>query len=536
MIEEIEGSNSESVNLRQYLPLVRRRLWHFVVPLFLGWLTVWSVSWVLPSVYRSGTLILVAEPTMPKDYVVPNVSGNLQERLQSITQQILSRTRLLHIIDELNLYTEPGRHLTPDDAVERMRKDIEIELVHERDELTAFNVYYSSHDPHVAQKVTSELTNLFISENLEMRQRQSQDTTNFLESQLEGARKTLAEQEAKIREFKDQHPGELPTQLQSNLAILTGVQSQLQNEEDALNASKHQEAYLQSLMNQYHSLKRSAKTGAGAPIALPALDQELDRLRGQLADLSSHYTEQHPDVRKLKQQIAKTQKLRDEALASLKSSASATPADASPDAAATRDEADLQDMGPMLQIQGQLQSNQVEIANREHSIEGLKAQLNVYQGRLNQEPVREQQLTDLTRGYEQSKANYDELLKKKNGSEMATSMELRQQGEHFRILDPPSLPVKPSSPNRLKLCGIGLVVGVLLGAAVSAGAEVIDDRLFSEKELKEMVPVVVLSEIPNLATAEEKQREFRWIVLGWVAAGFAFAVILAGSALSYFRG
>ena len=139
----------------------------------------------------------------------------------------------------------------------------------------------------------------------------------------------------------------------------------------------------------------------------------------------------------------------------------------------------------MLQIQGQLQSNQVEIANREHSIEGLKAQLNLYQGRLNQEPVREQQLTDLTRGYEQSKANYDELLKKKNGSEMATSMELRQQGEHFRILDPPSLPVKPSFPNRLKLCGIGLVVGVFLGAAVSAGAELIDDRLFSEKELKE---------------------------------------------------
>ena len=110
----------------------------------------------------------------------------------------------------------------------------------------------------------------------------------------------------------------------------------------------------------------------------------------------------------------------------------------------------------MLQIQGQLKANQVEIANREHAIEGLKAQLNVYQARLNQEPVREQQLTDLTRGYEQSKANYDELLKKKNGSEMATSMELRQQGEHFRILDPPSLPVKPSFPNRLKLCGIGL--------------------------------------------------------------------------------
>ena len=362
-----------------------------------------------------------------------------------------------------------------------------------------------------------------------------EDTTNFLESQLEGARKTLAEQEAKIREFKDQHPGELPTQLQSNLAILGGVQSQLQNEEDALNAAKHQDAYLQSLLSQYHSLQRSSKTGDGAPVALPALDQELDKLKSQLADLSSHYTERHPDVRKLKEQIAKTEKMRDETVSALNANTTRTQADASK-GPVPRDEAELQDMGPMLQIQGQLQANQVEIANREHAIEGLKAQLNVYQGRLNQEPVREQQLTDLTRGYEQSKANYDELLKKKNGSEMATSMELRQQGEHFRILDPPSLPVTPSFPNRLKLCAIGLVVGVFLGAAVSAGAEVIDDRLFSEKELKELVPVIVLSEIPNLATAEEKRKEFTWIVLGWVAASFAFAAILVGTALSYFRG
>jgi protein tyrosine kinase modulator len=532
MVEEFEEKNSEGLNLRQYWPLVRRRHGHFLVLLFLGWLTVWSVSWVLPSVYRSGTLILVAQPTMPKDYVVPNISDDLQQRLQSITQQILSRTRLLHIIDQLNLYAEAGRRLTPDERVELMRKDIEIELVRDKDELTAFNIYYSSHDPHMAQKVTSELTSLFISENMEMRQRQSEDTTNFLESQLKAAKNILAEQEAKIREFKDQHPGELPTQLQSNLAILGGAQSQLQNEEDALNVAKHQVAYLQSLLN---SLQRSSKTGDGAPMGLSALDQELDRLKGQLADLSSHYTERHPDVRKLKEQIAKTEKMRDEIVAGLKGNASNTEADAGT-GAVPRDDAGLQETGPMLQIQGQLQANQVEISNRERAIAVLKAQVSLYQARLNQEPVREQQLTDLTRGYDQSKANYDELLKKKNASEMATSMELRQQGEHFRILDPPSLPVKPSSPNRLKLCGIGLVVGVLLGAGVSAGAEVMDDRVFSEKELKERISTIIIAEIPNLSTAEEREKELRSVILRWVAAGVAFAAILAGTALSYLRG
>ncbi len=536
MVEELEGKNSESLNLRQYWPLVRRRQWYFVIPLFLGWLAVWSVSWVLPSVYRSGTLILVAQPTMPKDYVVPNISDSLQERLQSISQQILSRTRLLQIIDQLNLYSRTDRPLTPDDKVELMRKDIEIELIRDRDQLTAFNIYYSSGDPHVAQKVTSELTNLFINENLELRQRQSEDTTKFLESQLEGARNILAQQEAKIREFKDQHPGELPSQLQSNLAILSGAQSQLQSEEDALNVAKHQNAYLQSLLNQYHSLQKSSKPGDGAPMGLSAIDQELDKLKSQLADLSSHYTDQHPDVRKVKEQIAKTQKMRDEIVAALKANASNTQAADAGSSSVARDDAELQDAGPMLQMQGQLKANEVEIANREHAIAVLKDQVNVYQSRLNQEPVREQQLTDLTRGYDQSKANYDELLRKKNGSEMATSMELRQQGEHFRIVDPPSLPLKPSSPNRLKLCGIGLAVGILLGAGISAGAELMDDRIFSEKELKARISTVIISEISDLATAKEREERLKSAIRGWVVTGIAFAVILAGTAISYLRG
>ena len=139
-----------------------------------------------------------------------------------------------------------------------------------------------------------------------------------------------------------------------------------------------------------------------------------------------------------------------------------------------------------IQLQGQLKSNQIDMANKEHEIAGLKAKIDDYQRRLNQEPAREQQFTDLTRGYEQSKANYDELLKKKNDSEMATSMELLQQGEHFRMIDPPSLPLKPDFPNRLKFCGIGLGIGVALGGAVAGGTEFLDDRLHNEKALKEL--------------------------------------------------
>src|SRR5208337_813678 len=128
MPENVRAKDPEGFDLQHYLGIVRRRHLHFLIPLFLGWLAVWGSSWVLPARYESSTLILVEQPTMSKDYVVPNVNEDLQARMQNLTQQILSRTRLLHIVDELNLYAKDRRRLGPDEIVERMRKDIQIEL------------------------------------------------------------------------------------------------------------------------------------------------------------------------------------------------------------------------------------------------------------------------------------------------------------------------------------------------------------------------------------------------------------------------
>jgi uncharacterized protein involved in exopolysaccharide biosynthesis len=187
----------------------------------------------------------------------------------------------------------------------------------------------------------------------------------------------------------------------------------------------------------------------------------------------------------------------------------------------------------LVQLQGQLQANQAEIANREQAISSLKGRIGSYQGRLNEEPVREQEMADLTRGYEQSKANYDDLLKKKNESEMATSMEQMQQGERFSILDPPSLPVKPDFPNRLKFCGIGVGVGFVLGLLLAGGFEALDDRLHSEQEIKSLLPVAAMAEIPEIVSPSDERTTKRKMALGWAMAGVVFTVILAGSAFSF---
>src|SRR6202789_4129110 len=309
MSEDFEEQSQGGFDLAHYMGIVRRRHMEFLIPLFVGWALVWGVSWILPPRYLSNTLILVEQPTMPKDYVTPNVNDDLQERMQSITQQILSRTRLLHIIDQFGLYANLHSQPSPDQKVQLMRKDIGIDLVRDNgNQITAFNVSYTSRDPHVAQRVTSELTNLFINENLEVREQQSEDTTKFLETQLEAARQSLAEQDAKIRVFKGEHVGDLPTQQASNLQILAGMQSQLQNEQDALNTARQQQVYLQTLINQYRTLQGTPKTADGA--ALPAIEKELDELRSQLAELSSKYTDSYPDVQKVKGQIAKTEKMK----------------------------------------------------------------------------------------------------------------------------------------------------------------------------------------------------------------------------------
>ena len=537
MVDDLEEKNPEGFDLQRWLGIARRRHVHFLIPLFLGWAAVWGASWVLAPRYQSTTLILVEQPTMPKDYVTPNVSDDLQHRLQSITQQILSRTRLLHIIDQFGLYGGEHASSSADEKVQLMRKDIAIELVRDgRDQISSFNISYTSHDPHIAQQVTGELTNLFINENLEVRQHQSEDTTKFLETQLETARQTLAQQEEKIRQFKGQHVGELPEQLPSNLQILSGLQSELQSDGDALNAAKQQHVYLQSLADQYRALQGPSRNGDNTSVGLPALDQELDRLRAQLADLRSHYTDRHPDVRKLKEQIAENEGMRERLLATLKTRGSQETATAGESVPQFSHGVEPAQESMLLQIQSQLRSNQAEITNRERAMSELKTKLEGYQGRINQEPIREQQLADLTRGYEQSKANYDELLKKKNESAMATSMELMQQGERFRVMDPPSFPQKPDFPNRFKFCGIGIGAGLALGIFVVALFETMDDRLHSGKEIRKLLPTEVIGEIPAIVNVADARIAKHTIWREWATAGVVFITILAGSVFSYLRG
>ena len=290
MTEEFDDQKSMR-GLDEYWAMVVRRRWWIIGPLFLGWLIVFASAWIIPPKYTSETVILVEQQKVPEQFVMPNVQVDLQERLQSITQQVLSRSRLLSIINNLHLY-QGMFFSSPDDQITQMRKDIRIDLVQapassgRPGALTAFKVSYVADKPQIAQQVNTQLATLFIDENVRASQQQSESTTNFLDSQLTASAAALADQEKKMREYESAHMGELPDQLQSNLQILTGAQGQLQSAVDARDKALQQQAYLNSLLTQYDAMGVTENT----PATPQSTAQQLQAMKTQLAELGGQDT------------------------------------------------------------------------------------------------------------------------------------------------------------------------------------------------------------------------------------------------------
>ncbi len=530
---------SKDLEFKDYWAMVVRRRWSLLGPFFLlGWLGFAVAHW-WPYLYRSEALILVEQQKVPEQYVTPNVISDLQDRLQSMTQQILSRTRLQRLIEQFNLYSRERARMIIEDVVNKMREDIRIEPMQARGrpgELTAFRISYGAKNPRVAQQVTNELTSLFIEENLQARTQQSVGTTAFLENQLEQARKDLAEQEQRQREYKLRYLGQLPEQQQSNLQILSSLEAQLHATTDSLDRAEQQKIYLESMRDEYKAMQSLVAGGAGGAGGAragsvhvnPVLAAEavLSDLRNKLADLEANYTPRHPDVVRFKEQIVQQEALKrrleaEQASAQKAEQASAQKSEASaPAPPATADPT-------FIEAESRLKAVLVEIRDREKEMDALRTRIKEFQSRLNLTPVREQQLTEVTRAYENSRQHYQSLLQKKLQSELATNLEKRQQGEQFRILDPASLPEKPDEPSRLEIILIGWALGLCGGIGLAAFLEFNDESLRSEKEVSVSTQLPVLVRIPVLHTPREEIRQRRYRSLE--VAGVTLLILLSVS-------
>jgi polysaccharide chain length determinant protein (PEP-CTERM system associated) len=481
-----------------YIAMLRRRWVSIVVLTIVGGLAAFGISLFLPKQYKSRTLVLVEQPTVPSDVVKPMISPDINQRLASMQEQILSRSRLEPIIHQFGLYPEDLNRKQIDELVAKLRTSIEVTPIQPMAEtrtnnLPGFFVSVTMDNPSTAQGVCAAITSMFIEENLQFRQRRSEDTTQFITQQLADAKRKLDEQDAKLAGFKSRYIGSLPDEEQANLNLLMGLTSQLDAATQALARAQQDKTFAESMLTQQLSAWQSSQTGRNPE----TLEQQLAALQTQLAGLQVRYTDDYPDVIKTKNDIAALQK---------KIAESDDPKNT---AAAVKSPKTPAEPQQVTQLRAQVHTLDQVIAEKAREQEQLKQQIKVYQDRVQASPAVEQQYKLLTRDYQTALDFYNDLLKKRDQSAMATDLERHQEGEQFRVLDPANLPDKPAFPNRPLFAFGGLGGGLALGLGLAFVLELRDTSLRSERDVELALRLPVLAVVPEIEPISGKSAGFQ---------------------------
>jgi polysaccharide biosynthesis transport protein len=535
------GEQDESLDITKILHAVVKHRWLLILPTVLGGLIACAASRILPDRYQSEATILVEHQQVAERLVTPNTTSDLRENLLITKDAILSRTQLLQIIDEFNLYPNERKRLSQQELVALLNSKIDIAPIDDTaggKSLDEFKISYSGASPHLAQEVTGKLTTLFIQYNDRMRNNVNQETTLFLQQQVEAAAEKLKEEEAQVADFKMKNLGDLPEQQEGNLGILNGFQMELQNTQTSLSRAREQRVYMESLLTQYQDLAASgvATPGVSGVVADPtqAIKARLIELRSQRADLLARYTEKYPDVVKIEEEIKESEDL----LAAAQRKVPAPDAGDSSKGTTTTGTTATADSSEnntaIAQLKSQLEANRLEIQNDEKLEKQMQGQIAEYRNRLNLTPVREQQLAELTRNLELSKKNYDDLLSRKNESELATNLDNRQQGERFTTVDQPSFPTKPTWPNHIAIAMGGLAAGLALGGALVFLLGFKDHSLLHEKDLTQFFSFPLMVGLPALVTIGETRRKSRLHVVEWLV-GTALGLLVCASEFWVYR-
>jgi polysaccharide chain length determinant protein (PEP-CTERM system associated) len=502
----------EGIDLAYVREVLQRRFWYVALPFFFICLAFLLYCIFVPRVFKAHTLILVEPQKVPGEYVSSTVTIDLQSRLRTITQQIKSRTRLEKIINDYDLYPDIRESETMTDAVEEFQDNIEVTV---RGGNSAFEVSFSGQDPVKVRDVTNTIANLFIEDNLKLRESQAAGTTMFLDRELEKLQQSLEQKEAEIRKFKEQHTGYLPKNMDQNYRMMDLLQKQLDSLNATLQQTKDRKILLES---QLSNLRRMEAEVGGSTAPEPAADGSdaveepagtridtpaLSELRNNLRNLRSRYSDQHPDVVKTQAAIAKLEK--DLEAQQAEGGAGDTGSEGADYAAYGERSlfaAQIEDLyGQVRQVNDEMKSllDQQERVSRE---------LLVYRERIESGPRIEQMEVDLMRGYSETQDNYRELLDKKFKAKLAENLEVAQQGEQFRILDLAQLPDKPSKPQTRKLLGMGFFLALSCGFGLAFLMEFLDPSFRGWKHLENELKLPVLVSIPVIMTERDYRRTY----------------------------
>lgn len=492
---------SPTVSARQLAGVLKKRA-HLV---FLSSLLLTAlgivVTSLLPNVYRATTTILVDPQKIPERYVTSTVTTDPNARMNTLTQQVLSASRLQEIIDRNDLYPELRRKKSREEMLDFMRKKTKIELKPSPEPeqgLSSFTISYEDKNRMLVAQITNQLASSFIDWNLKVRQQQAISTTQFLGSELQRAKEGLEEQESQLEAFKMKHVGATPNELNANLQTLSRLQAEAQSNADAVGRLDQERI----LLTQVKPIDSQS-----APLTdRDRLLQEKRRLENERWSLKRQFTDTYPDV------IAITEQLNN-----LNARLATLPEPA-------KDSTESYD--PNTQVR--LTLIEKEIQRHKAQIVTLQRQMQTYQWKVDSVPVLETQLAELTRNYEASRQNYQSLLDKTFSAGMSEELERKQQAERFTVLDSAKTPEKPISPKRIPIMIAILIAATLIPAGLVIAMYLLNSSVNSEAELKEILPpgVTILGMIPPIESELDLQHR-RFLSIQTVVVSLATCIALA---------
>ena len=489
-------------NVNDYIEIGLRRIWYIIIPFVVIMIGAAIYAYKSPKLYRASTLILVTPQKVPEAFVRPTVTSTIQDRLQSIAQEITSRTRLEQVISELRLYQEEAKSSGLEGIVELMRKNTQVEI---KGREGYFTISYQGKDPRVVTTVTNKLTSLFIEENLKLREAQAQGTSEFLTVELNATKAKLEEQEKMVTKFKTQFMGELPEQRDANLRVLEQLQLQYQRIADNLRAVQDRRLIIQKQLSDMELMVASETSRRDDYRPLPSVPitrdpqiVQLEQLKNQLKDLQSKYTDKHPDILIVKKKIADLEVMI-EGEPEERKEPSITESDLPPTRREMRRErSGLSNLPRYTELTSQLMAAEMEIQRLKEEEAKVRSQVNTYRERIEKTPVRELAMAQMTRDYENTKELYQSLLKKREEALQAENLERRQKGEQFKVVDPARVPEKPFKPDIQKILLFGFLLGMGSGFGLAFMREQMDRSFRDAEDLEATLGFKVLANIPKI--------------------------------------
>jgi polysaccharide chain length determinant protein (PEP-CTERM system associated) len=470
--------------MEDYSAILRRHKRTLILLAILGPVVGYLVCLVLPKEYTSQTVVLVDQPAVSPSYVTDISTGDLKQRLTTLQEQILSRSRLEAIINKFGLYPqERKQQVSMEGLVDRLRKKITVTPVKPMAEsnstqLPGFYIKVADRDPALAQKMCNEVADVFLEENQRVKHDQSAGTTVFLTKQLEDAKAKLDDQDAKLAAFKARYSGMLPDEQSANLNLLAGLNTQLDAATQALGRAQQDKAFTESMLAQQLSSQSTDN---------PSAQKQLTEMQSELSALLAKYTEDHPDVIRLRQSIADLkQKMASSQGAATTGTTTAASGPETPE---------------IQQLRGQVHQYDATIKEKTAQQRDVQRQIALYQSRLQTSPNVEEQYKVLTRDHESAANLYNDLLKKRSETAMFSDMHHQAENAEFRVLDRANLPEGPSFPNPLYLSLGGLGAGLALGLGIVLLSELRDKSLRTEEDVEFFLQLPTLANIPSVEGA-----------------------------------